>query len=185
MHVVAGLYLIAVSTTWIQKSAGASLLPVVLLLAVALISLTYGFARKRVDARALYNRPIRVLQLVTFACAALLLYSTASAGTIIALSVWVVVAALLLVSEKRLFGQAALRLVDTGITVPGALADHLIPWSLIESVVVRADFATILRRDQKFVQLEVAAPLDNAQLDALNRYSQQQIAATPAVEEPV
>jgi hypothetical protein len=185
MHVVAGLYLVAIGTTWFQKSGGGSLLPLLPLAGVALVSLVYGAGMKRFDARARYNRAIRLVQLAAFLGAAVLLFGAASTGTLVSLLIWVVVAGLLQASERRLFGQPALALVDAGVRVPGALTDHLIPWSVIESFIVRADFATILRRDQKFVQLEVAGPLDTAQLAALNSYSQQQIAAAPAVEEPV
>jgi hypothetical protein len=78
-------------------------------------------------------------------------------------------------TERKVFHDAQLEVKTEGIHIPGYLKTHVVPWAIIENLVVRTDYVTILRRDQKYVQLEILNDVSQQEIEAINQFSQQQI----------
>lgn len=175
IHIIAGFYLLANALS-VSKHFNYQLLTGLPFVLVALVSLLYGFLRKRIDASGRRNSGIRFLQMISFLVLAIIVSKYGSAWTYFPFFAWQVVTLMLLYSERMLFREAALVLTKEGIQVPGVMKHHLLPWTELERVIVRADYVTLFRNDKKYVQLEVAKDITPAALDALNAYSAEQIA---------
>lgn len=176
LHVVAGFFLIANAGTYNQEHNYEQLGAVVPVYAIALLSLVYGFMRKRLDPQARYNHWLRLMQFLVFAVLGVLMINTGKSLTAASLFLWAGITLLLLFTERKVFHDTALLLEEDGIHVPGYFRDHVLPWAIIEELVLRQDYVTILRKDKKYVQLELLSPVSDPETDQINRYSKEQIA---------
>lgn len=182
LHVVAGFYLIGISTTYFGKLGYTNLIKVAPFFIVAIVSIAYGFFFKKKDKKGRYNHIIRSMQFGFFFGLGMQFYSFNASWTSFSLFIWAVVSFLLMISEKGLFNHPTIHLEDEGIKVPGLLNDNIIEWQLIETVVARPDYFTISRHDKKFIQLEMSADISISQLEEINSFSKQQIAAAKVEE---
>jgi hypothetical protein len=176
LHVVAGFFLIANAGTYNQLHNYEQFTVVAPVYVVALLSLIYGFRRKRIDPQARYNHWLRLLQFIIFAVLGLLMVNLGKTLLAAGLFLWAVITLLLLFTERKVFHDTALQLKEDGIYVPGYFKDHVLPWTIVEELVLRQDYVTILRKDKKYVQLELLSPVGPAETEQINRYSKQQIA---------
>lgn len=176
LHIVAGFFLIANAGTYNQLhhyEQGAVAIPVYV---VAVMSLIYGFMRKRLDPQARYNPWIRFVQFLVFVLMGVLMMGLGKNLTGASLFLWAAITLMLVFTERKVFQEPDLLLQADGIHVPGYLKDHVVPWLIIEELVLRKDYVTILRKDKKYVQLELLSSLTEQETDQINRYSKEQIA---------
>lgn len=176
LHVVAGFFLIANAGTYNQLHKYEQWPVVLPVYAIALLSLAYGFGRKRIDPPARYNHWIRLAQFGVFVVLGVLMINGSQSLTAATLFLWAGITLLLLFTERKVFHDTALLLEEDGIHVPGYFRDHVLPWAIIEELVLRQDYVTILRKDKKYVQLELLSPVSSAETEQINRYSKEQIA---------
>jgi hypothetical protein len=176
LHIVAGFFLIANAGTYNQLLNYEQLPVVVLVYLVALLSLIYGFLRKRIDPLARYNQWIRLVQSLVFALMGVLMINLDKTLTAASLFLWALITLLLLFTERKVFHDTALLLRADGIHVPGYFRNHVLPWQIVEELVLRQDYVTILRKDKKYVQLELLSSIDQQEAEQISRYSQEQIA---------
>jgi hypothetical protein len=176
LHIVAGFFLVANAGTYSELMHYEHLLVVAPIYLIALISLLYGFLRKRIDPNARYNHWIRIAQFLVFAVLGVLMINWGRTITVLSLFLWAAVTILLLFTERKVFNDAALSIKEDGIHIPGNFKHHVLPWNLIEELVLRQDYVTILRKDKKYVQLELLSAIEPQVIEQINRYSQAQIA---------
>lgn len=176
LHVVAGFFLIVNAGTYNQLHQYEQLAVVLPVYAIALLSLVYGFGRKRIDPLARYNHWLRMLQFLVFAVLGVLMINTGKSLTAATLFLWAGITLLLLFTERKVFHDTALLLLEDGIHVPGYFRNHVLPWAIVEELVLRQDYVTILRKDKKYVQLELLTPVTAEETEQINRYSKAQIA---------
>lgn len=176
LHVVAGFFLIANAGTYNQLHNYEQFMVVAPVYIIALLSLIYGFMRKKVDPQARYNHWLRLAQFLIFTVLGVLMITLGKTLSAAGLFLWSVIIVLLLFTERKAFHDTALQLKDDGIQVPGYFRDHLLPWTVVEELVLRQDYVTILRKDKKYVQLELLFPVSPAETERINRYSKEQIA---------
>ncbi len=151
-------------------------------LIVGLASFIYGAFRKRIDPAAQYNQWMRIIQSLAFAAKAILLFNVVSMITVASLFVWSAVTLLLMFTEKKIFKPTVLGLSNSGVSIPDYFGDHLIPWELVRSLVVRPDYVTITRENHSYVQLEITADLDPKDMNRMNEFAAAEIAAHPVTE---
>jgi hypothetical protein len=175
LHIVAGFFLIANGGTYFRQMNFENLELVLPFYLVAVASLFYGFFRKRFDPLAHFNHWARLLQFLAFSALAIIFLGFSKAPQIIGLLLWSVITLFLMFTERKVFHDAYLQVKADGIHVPGYLKNNIVPWALIESFVVRPDFVTILRRDQKYVQLEILHDLGKQDIEHINQFSKQHI----------
>jgi hypothetical protein len=175
LHIVAGFFLIANAAGYYKQIAYSSLSVVAPVFIVAFISLVYGFLRKRLDPAARYNYWVRMIQLLTFAVLAITMVQTVSNLKLFTLVLWAVVILFLMFTERKIFHDTDLQIKTEGIYVPGYFKSYYMPWHIISAFVLRKDYLTITRNNQKYVQVELLKDMTANEIEEINAFSQQQI----------
>jgi hypothetical protein len=171
LHVVAGFYLLAASAAWIVQrnfQGVPGMLPFGL---IALAAIVYGIRRRKVDPAARYNSVLRGLEAMGLGLLALSQSGIAAYG----LFAWAGLSVLLLFSEKVLFQPSTIELNEEGIGLPGSPKPPVLPWEELENIIVHADYVTLFRNDNKYVQLEVTSSLEPRQLEDADAFGKAQI----------
>jgi hypothetical protein len=175
LHVVAGFFLIVSTGMYFGQKRNTELAPVLAVYGVAIVSLAYGFGRKKWDPAARYNHWVRLLQFLTFALLFITLLDEASPVRIASLGLWAVVILFLMFTERKIFHDTDLQVKTEGVMVPGYLRNHLLPWPEIESFILRNDYLTITRKNQKYVQLELMADMRPEDIRQINAFCHTQL----------
>lgn len=175
LHIIAGFFLFMNGVTYLRQMNFEKIGLVLPFFLVATSSLLYGFFRKRFDPGAQLNHWIRLLQFLAFTTLFIVFLGFSQTPQIIGLLLWAIITLFLMFTERKVFHDAYLQVKTDGIHVPGYLRTNVIPWGLIESFIVRTDYVTILRRDQKYVQLEVLHDLGKQEIEGINHFSKQHI----------
>ncbi len=174
-HIAAGFFLTASAATYYQTTGDVNLLVLLPLYLVAFASLGYGFFRKKIDKFARFNGALRLLQASTFLLLAITLANKVNDVRIASLALWALVSVFLFFTERRIFHQSDLQIQKDGLFIPGYFRHHIIPWQLVESLVLRTDFLTITRKDQKYVQLELLKDIAPEKIEEINTFCFHQI----------
>ena len=175
LHIVAGFFLIANGGTYLRHLNFESIHLVLPFYLVATASLFYGFMRKKIDPLAKYNHLLRLSQVVSFTILGLIFINFSVTAQILGLFLWAIITLFLMFTERKVFHDTYLQIKEDGIHIPGYLKTHVVPWGIIEDFVVRPDFVTINRRDQKYVQLELVDDISANDITQINQYSSLQI----------
>lgn len=175
LHIVAGFFLMVSAGNYYLQSTQPTLLTVLPFYLLAIISLVYGFFRKRIDPSARYNHWLRMVQFLTFALLAISLAGNISSIKLFSIILWAIVILFLMFTERKIFHDTDLQLKEEGIYVPGYFNSHLIPWQNVSNFVLRADYLTITRNDQKYVQLELIKDMDLPEMERINNFAHEQI----------
>ena len=175
LHIVAGFFLVLSTGSYYSNNFNANTELMIPVYAVAMISLAYGGLRKKLDPAARYNHWVRVLQFLTFSALAISFGHALSTLRLASLILWAIVILFLMFTERKIFEDTDLQIKEEGVFVPGYFRSHLIPWGLMEAFVLRPDFLTITRKDQKYVQLELLKGLSTSEIQTINSFCQNQI----------
>jgi hypothetical protein len=171
LHVVAGFYLLAAAAAWIVQRQFQGVPGAVPFGIIALTAISYGLRRRKIDPTARYNSALRGLEAVGFGLLATSQSGIASYG----LFAWAGLSVLMLFSEKVLFQPSVLELGEEGIGLPGSPKPPVLPWSELENIIVKADYVTLFRNDNKYVQLEVTEAIDPEALQGADAFGKSQI----------
>ncbi|MFN2457579.1 MAG: hypothetical protein ABR502_05210 [Chitinophagaceae bacterium] len=183
LHTLAGLFLLLSVIKVYKNSENDNFFFTILILFAGAFSLLYGFFRKKIDVAAKYNQPLRILQFICFIVVAILLLNIEFFESVLFFA-WAVIILVSFFSEKKVFRTTEVEVKQDGISIPGFFTDHLIPWQVLEKVVMRPDYLTIFRTNQKYVQLEVLKQVDFEEIDAINEFCRQQVDKNkPAITE--
>lgn len=175
LHIVAGFFLIANAGTYFRQMNFENFGLVLPFYLVAAASLFYGFFRKRFDPSVLFNHWVRLLQFLSFSALAIVFLNFSKGPQIIGLLLWAIITLFLMFTERKVFHDTFMQVKPDGIHVPGYLRNNVVPWAIIENFVVRADYVTILRRDQKYVQVETLHDIGMQEVEQINQFSKQHI----------
>ena len=175
LHIVAGLFLITSISTYFKLLNYQNFISVLLMYIVAVVSLVYGASRKKIDPKAKYNHWIRLLQFLVFAVLGILMLQTKMDFRNILLLSWAVICVLLLFTERKIFHDSFLSFEEKSITIPGYFSNRVLPWEVIENLIVRQDYVTIYLPQNKYIQHEVAAELNESEIQDLNNFCQQHL----------
>ena len=175
LHIVAGLFLVSNGSSFYKNFGYQNFAPLIPIFIVGLISLIYGLFRKKLDARATYNHWIRLAQFLTF-CGLGFMYTAHNADwKYIFLFLWAITILFLMFTERKIFHDTDIQLKKEGVYIPGYFTSHQIPWHVIEDFVIRQDYVTIFRKNQKFVQLEMLEKIDAEEISKMNSFCKEQI----------
>ncbi len=175
LHAIAGLFLVSNASTYFKHLNYSDFIFVLPFFIVGVVSLVYGFFRKRIDPAARYNYWVRMLQFLSFAILAITFTSFASGVTYFGLILWAIVIMFLMFTERKVFHDTVMHIKDDGIHIPGYFTSHVIPWSIVMDFILRTDYVTISRNNLKYVQLEILQKIDPAEIAAINNFSRQKI----------
>jgi hypothetical protein len=160
-----------------------SVTPIALFTAVAIISLVYGFFRRRLDITAKHNAGIRLLQTISFLSFGILMYRLGKTVDYASLFLWAFLTLLLFFSEKKIFQETLLYFTNEGIKVPGTYKEHLVEWNVLESVTVRHDFITLFHSGKKYLQYQVMQDLSELEVVKMNAFCKEHIEASTVAKE--
>ncbi|RYF83609.1 MAG: hypothetical protein EON98_10155, partial [Chitinophagaceae bacterium] len=159
IHVIIGFFLLVKSLDLYKYLGERSVTPIALFAVVAIVSLVYGFFRRRLDITAKHNAGIRLLQTIAFLSFGFLMYRLGTSIDYISLFIWAFLTLLLFFSEKRVFQETQLTFLQDGIQIPGSYKEHLVKWETLENVIVRHDFITLFHNEKKYLQYQVMQDL--------------------------
>lgn len=179
LHVAAAFFLIANAGAYYKQLEYQNFLPVLPVYIVALISLVYGLFRKKIDPPAQYNHWVRMLQFLMFSVLAVFMLKTKMDIRTFTLFLWAVICIPLLFTERKVFHDASLSFSNNNITIPGYFSNKVLPWSVIDNVVIRTDFVTIYYPNNKYVQYEVLDRINQTEIEKIDRFCQQQLKGRP------
>ena len=174
-HVVAGLFLLANIAEYYKQLNYQNFFSVLPMYLVAVASLLYGLFRNKMDPKAKFNHWMRMLQFLIFSLLGILMLKTKMDFRNISLFLWAVICILLLFTERKIFHDAFLNLSKNNITIPGYFSNKVLPWSVIENVIVRQDYVTIYIPRNRYIQYEVLSELSEAEIKDINFFCQQHI----------
>lgn len=177
IHVIIGFYLLIRSLDLYKYLEEKTVTPVLLFAIVGVASLLYGFFRKRFDLTAKHNAGLRLLQTVAFLSFGVVMYKLGKTIDYVSLFIWAFLTFVLFFSEKRVFQESVLTFTDQGVKIPGSYKEHLVEWSLLESVTVRHDFITLFHRGKKYLQYQVMQDLSELEVVKMNAFCKDQIEA--------
>lgn len=175
LHVIAGLFLAIKLNEVLAAENNFNLIFLsVLIILVSISSIAYGMVRKKIDPATKYNSLIRLLQFIGFISVGIFLINIDSAHSM-AYFAWAAVTLVILFAERKVFNNTDLQIAAAGILVPGFFSTHLIPWNVVDSLVLRPDYLTIFRTNKKFVQLELTQQVETGEIEKINEFSKNQI----------
>jgi hypothetical protein len=169
------LFLLANTAEYYKESGFKNFFSVFPMLLVGLVSLIYGLFRKKLDPAASFNHWIRVSQFLMFSILGVLMLQSKIEFRNISLLLWAAICIMLLFTERKIFHDAFLLFSKNNITIPGYFSNKVIPWSVIENIVVRQDFVTIYYPGNRYMQYEMLAEVTDTDIKTINLFCQQQI----------
>ena len=176
LHIIIGFYFILKTLDLLNYTEARSIVPILPFLLIGIVSVAYGFFRRRFDPIATYNARLRFLQGIGFFSFGILLYRIGARQLDYCLMfVWMAICLLLYFSEKKIFAVSLIQFTADGIIIPGSYKQHLVPWHTLESVTVRHDFITLFHQGKRFLQYQVLQDLAELELVKLNSFCKEQI----------
>jgi hypothetical protein len=175
LHVLAGLFLITSTTNYFKLSGYQNFFSVLPLYAIAAASLVYGLLRNKIDPKTTQNHRMRMLQFLSFAVLSILMFKAEMDSHGIMLLIWAGMCLLFLFTEKKVLHTSSLSFEEKAVTVPGYFSNKVLPWEAIENLIVRQDYITIYLAQNKYIQTEVLAELNEKEIRDLNDFCQQHL----------
>lgn len=175
VHIIVGFFLLIKCFDLYKYLNEHSLTPVLPFAFVGAISLVYGFFRKKFDVPARHNAALRFLQTVTFLTFGVLMYHIGKTIDYLGLFLWAFLTLILFFSERKIFGETNILITDEGIKIPGSYRNHLVEWSVLESVTVRHDFITLFHHGKKYLQYQVMQDLSELEVVKMNAFCKERI----------
>ncbi|XVJ65507.1 MAG: hypothetical protein HEQ40_04835 [Lacibacter sp.] len=171
IHFLAGFLMIA--NAWGNfNQPNPDLLFVVIQIAVALLSVLFAFiGHKMGNVHSRLNSILRVIQGLAFLYAAWYFFSIMNL-TMMSLMQLLAAAGLLLllITERKIFSNPAVRLDEKGIYTPNTPKDRFIPWSDVENMLIRNDYISINTLKNQFIQYETNIILSELEMDEMNAF---------------
>lgn len=176
LHGFTGFLLVLKTMDWVRNVPPDKQWPSFFFLGAGLVFALFGLTGKRIILS--FSRWSKILFLLEGLCFLILTMLFLPAGKPVDLTftiAWTLLCVFFYYSEKRIEGPAMVSLTETGVLIPGIIKNKLIPWQEIESVVLRSDFLTINKKNNRYYQFEVAEEDGESFREAFNLYAQSKI----------
>lgn len=180
LHIVAGFFLLANAGSAYRLLGLQNWAVLVPLFAIALGSIVYGFARKKLDPASRYNFVVRLVQALTFLALALAFSQAGAGNKSLGLYMWVAIAAMLAFTEKIALQEPVIILQQQGLDFPNGFSRKNISWSAVADITLRSDFLTIHYPDNRFLQFELKQPLSGPEAQNVQDFCRRHLDQTSA-----
>ena len=175
LHALVGFVFLMKAADYYRYLDYSNAIPPLPFFAIGLLSVAYGFFRKKLDLLARYNYLLRLVQVVGFTTLGIVMIRLGKTIDYASLFIFAVLTLLLLFSERRIFAQTTIFFDEQGIRIPGGYKDHFVAWADLENVVVREDFLTIFHGKKKYLQFAVQQDLSTLEVAKLNAFCREQL----------
>jgi hypothetical protein len=167
VHIAAGCYLLVKGIALLQLQEYQLVWYHLPVFVIALASVGYGLLKKFIDPAARFHMPLRLLQLALFTTLGVYYGANGSAFDAVFLFLWAGGWIFLILAERKIVRPVVVCFTEEGVQIPGVLANQQLSWSTLADVVVRPDYITLFRNDNRFLQFEVAQEKAKEELEEL------------------
>jgi hypothetical protein len=175
LHILIGFFIIAKGADHYKYLDYLNIVPVLPVFAIGIISLIYGFFRRKFDLSAKYNYWLRLAQVVCFSFLGIVFMNLGRSIDYIGVLLFAGLSILLLFSERKIFQESTIFIDENGIRIPGLYKEHLVQWKDLTEVVVREDFITLFHVKKKYLQYQVMQDLSTLELAKINGFCKERI----------
>lgn len=141
-------------------------------LGAGFLFLLFGLWGKRLTVSfTTWSKRFFLIELFCFLCLSLLFITKGRPIDILFTVAWTVVCGIFYHTEKRIVLPAVVTLTEHGIMIPHLLQDKLLPWSQVENIVLRSDYLTINKKNNKYYQFEVVEENGEHFIAEFNKYA--------------
>ena len=175
LHIAAGFFLLLKSFDYYSLQHFMHFLNLLPFFIAALLSLLYGFLKKKHDPQTRLNRWVRLMQVCAFTILGIDFITFNKTFSVVVLFAWAIGCLLLMFTERKVFHDAEMLFNQDGIFIPGYFTNQRLFWTSIQDVIIRPDYITIFRQNETFLQYEVLKKLNGAKLDEIALYCNEQI----------
>jgi hypothetical protein len=175
LHIVIGLFIIAKGADHFKYLEYTNIFTVIPIFAIGIISVLYGFFRRKLDITAKYNYALRLAQVICFFILFLVFLNLGRSIDYLGVLLFAGLSVLLLFSEKKIFQETTIYIDKDGIRIPGHYREHLVQWKELTEVVVREDFITMFHVKKKYLQYQVMQDLSTLELAKINGFCKEMI----------
>ncbi len=178
LHIAAGCFLLAKGVDYLFYFNYQRIGMAVPVFAAVIISLAYGFFKRKLDPAARHNHWVRLLQVGLFTILGINFINLGRQLDVAVLFIWAVICLFLMFTERKVFHDSQMVFNKDGIYIPGYFKSHRLFWNNIKEVVARPDYITIFQANDKYVQLELLREVPATELEHINSFCRQQIEYT-------
>lgn len=176
LHLLIGFFLLARAAQLYSLFNYDRFLVILPFLLTAAVSIFYGFFRRKMDGAGKYNGALRLLQAFSFLILGYLMWKPEIASiNAVSAGVFALLGLMLYFSERTIFQDAVLIINDAGVEVPGYYRSHLVPWSDLADVTVRADFITLFHVKKKYLQFQVLQNLSTLEVAKMSAFCSERV----------
>lgn len=172
LHLFTGFLLIIKTMDWVKRAPAEKPWISFVFLAASFLFVLFGLWGKRMTPTfTTWSKRFFLLELLCFFCLSLLLIPGGRPVDLTFTIAWTILCGLFYYTEKRVESPAIVRLTEQGVIIPGILRDKLFSWHQIESVLLRSDYLTINKKNNKYYQFEVSEENSESFMIEFNRYA--------------
>ncbi len=142
-----------------------------LFLAAGVLFVTFGLTGKRISAFNQWSKLFFILESLCFLVLTFVFISVGKPIDLLFTISWTILCIFFYYTENRMERPVMVTLKNEGVVIPGIVADKLIAWKEVEQVILRNDYLTISKKNNKYFQFEVAQEDGESFREAFNRYA--------------
>ncbi|MFN9710850.1 MAG: hypothetical protein ACK55K_05515 [Bacteroidota bacterium] len=180
IHLCAAFLMMANAWGEFNSTANPRLTFVVIQIAISIKIIFYIYGGKKFFSKPIFShRPLRILEVVVFAYSAHYFYTQHHQHLISLLQAVTAIGLFyLFFSERKSFQKQFIQINEQGILLPAVDQMKPLLWSSIDNLRIRNDYISINTKENRFIQYENGTPFSETELDKMNAWCFQQIAAT-------
>ncbi|HJU45700.1 MAG TPA: hypothetical protein VJ647_02900 [Chitinophagaceae bacterium] len=172
LHLFTGFLLILKTMDWVKKMPADKQWLSFLFLGAGFLFVLFGLWGRRLTASfTTWSKRLFIIEMLCFLALSLLFLPNGKPVDFTFTVAWTLLCCFFYYSEKRTEKPAVVKLTEQGILIPGMFKGKLLPWSQVESIVLRTDYLTINKKTNKYYQFEVAEENGESFIAEFNRYA--------------
>lgn len=172
LHLFTGFLLIIKTIDWVKRIPAEKPWISFLFLGASFLFVLFGIWGKRmIPAFTTWSKRFFLLELLCFLCLSLLLIPGGRPVDLTFTIAWTILCGFFYYTEKRVESPAVVRLTEQGVIIPSMMKDKLYRWDQIASVLLRSDYLTINKKNNKYYQFEVTEENSENFVIEFNRYA--------------
>jgi hypothetical protein len=176
LHLFSGFLLIIKTMDWVRITPPGKQWFSFLFLGMGFLFLLFGLWGKRfITSLTTWSKRFFLVEMICFLCLSLLFIPAGKPVDLIFSIAWTILCGFFYHTEKRRESPAVVKLTEQGVLLPGILQNQLLPWGEVQSVVLRNDYLTINKKNNKYYQFEVAEENGESFIAAFNTYAEGKI----------
>jgi hypothetical protein len=177
LHIASGLFLLIQSIDYLRYHHYRVFLLVLPFIVVGLLAFVYGIFRNQYDRAENLNAAMRIIEMIGAAILGAMMITQDRIIDMIFLFVWALLCLFLLFIERHAQKPTRVEFSDDEVKISGAFSDQHLPWRVLKEVVIRSDYITLFKQNERYLQFEVAEDIAREHLDEVQQYCRHRLEA--------